>query len=1767
MDGGNIDFGLDRDEVVIRTTRRLDRDSWSFLVRVACSHGWLDVVKKLFEACAFEPTKQRDRTTLYDQSALTNKSPLHYACQGGHRDIAMYLITEQKCNPYVRDKDNMTPLHYACDGCHLDVVRYLIGLPTYAPITDPVNRRHEILYLACKHGYASLAKAAIEALKCHPNVRDENGLTPLHYACLHRHKDVYHHPVFLTYNMDSFVRHTVKKTSRTNLDDMFFLACKVGHIGVIKYMTTVLTDSKFNPNLKDGDQRTPLYVACQHHHMDIVEYLICIPSYTPDSGDKVEVFFTASRLGNLALIKKVVEEKHWNPDVRNRDQQTPLYVACLHGHIDVVEYFITLPGYKPTNDVFFALTLFQACKQGHFNILKLSIEMDKCDPTRVRDKYQRTLLHFVCQHGLTNMVQYLIDEHSCDPDERDEDGRTPLHSACLYGHIEVVKYLTGLKKGCNLNARNSSQRTPLHHACLRGHIDVVQYLISKRKCNLSVVDQHQRTPLHFACQYGHISTVRYLCKQGCLPTIEDRDRRTPLHYASQNGYIVVIEYLITTQKCSPEVRDKDHHTPLHFACYNNRFDAVKCLLRVSSKTDINARDKDNKTPFEMIKCQKEIHKLLHFLYEITRLEDDEILRLLQQLISSNKWDPSQTSTNNENALHFASRTDRIKVVEYLLSETSCDVNTRNTKGESPLLLAKDCDIIVELIKHGASLVDAHRKLTCELVEEKAIQTMKYLIQHKLWNPNLVCGGGNALHFACKASRPQIVAYLLSEAKCSPNEGSNTGLIPIQLTNNPEIVFELIRHNTDRYHIYRKLFHELEEETSCHIIKHLTKPIMLWDPYKPLDNGDTALHYACQANRATISQYLLSEVGCDPNARNSKGMTPLDLTSNPTIIGCLIQHGADLEHTYMKLTSKMTEEVGLDVMKCLSTQDTLALNRRTSGGDNVLHFVCRANRPRMMHYLLCETNCDIDAENYAGEFPLQSTTVDIAIIITNAVEHRALQIVTHVIVRKQEFLWNGMTLHGTSVLHLACQFNKSSIVRYLLSEAHYSPSITNSNGETPIQLVSDPEIVRDLIRHGANPPDVYKTHGKVLGAKCRPLQPSINVFVVGNPTVGKSTLTSAIKRELSFMTRKFTVNKKVRGVDEKTAGVIPHEFNSKRYGKITLYDLAGQREFYSGHICLLQNAYQSSPPIFLIVIDLCDSDKDIEQNLLFWLSFINNPCASAAGKPHVIIVGSHADVFKAKKGDTKKLERSVCSIVTKSSSSHTVTYGGFVPMDCRYYESTGMTGLCRCLKKSCDSLRPQGTLSFNAHCFLLCLLDRFHEFTAIRLKDVKAQLTHTDSRVWDTDPGIINFIPTSFHSLSNICHELSNRGHILFFKDETNIQNSWIITNKQALLSDVNGTIFAPDSFKEHCQLASSTGVVPLSKLTHHFPDHNPKMLVEFLLLLEFCYEVTDHQVIELIEEHHSQEEKYLFFPALIRLEIPDKVWEPNPRFCYACGWVLRCSQPEDFFNSRFIQVLILRLAFYFALAPSSGEVDDNFPAFQRKGSVWKSGIFWGNRQGVETLVEVLPSNKEVVMLIRGQDANLLECLQLRSQVLRRVRNTVSELCKTIKTEESLLEPSAASTYPVQLTTTFSVAELAKAIVVSSGCPSVVTPTGTTHPVSKLLPFDPYAQLGETMLIQLCVSEYTSEYSSKITDKFISSFTHQVSKQGEAPLFIKMLSGDPSRQSLSDALHSWRESCGEGTYRELQEKMNQFSIFTARDVLVSLHVRYCNEKGVTYNTIM
>ena len=621
-----------------------------------------------------------------------------------------------------------------------------------------------------------------------------------------------------------------------------------------------------------------------------------------------------------------------------------------------------------------------------------------------------------------------------------------------------------------------------------------------------------------------------------------------------------------------------------------------------------------------------------------------------------------------------------------------------------------------------------------------------------------------------------------------------------------------------------------------------------------------------------------------------------------------------------------------------------------------------------------------------------------------------------------------------------------------------PNRTTRDGRTALNLTDSSDIIRELLRHGATLE--IKLWRKHLPSNCpkNPAKPAVKTFVVGDPGAGKSTLTKALQTESRWL---FSItNRKVVGVDERTAGVIPHEMDSKEFGRLMVYDFAGQKEFYASHDAVLRSAVSESPSaIFLIVADLQSSDDSFKERIQYWLAFLENQGISADLKPHVIIIASHADQVKV---EVEEMKRDIVESLHQEKAFASFHYVGFVALNCQYARSSSMSQLRNHLAKSCKEFRKADEMSFRSHCFLVFLLDKFQDCPAVQV----GKISETVASVSKTDPksaSIASCIPTETSEILQLCNELNQRGNILFLKDAEGSENSWIILEREALLSHVTGTVFAPENFKQHCDLATSTGVVPFSKIQTHFSDLDTDLIVQFLCHLEFCHIVADSEILQLLHTESAAApfdptEKFFFFPGLVRIEAPSGIWENSSKFDYHCGWSLHCRNPRQFFTPRFVQVLLLRLAFSLALVQSP-----SFLALQRKCKVWRNGICWGNQTGVEVLVEV-EENKSVVAMFRCFKGSEVEYACVHSTVINKIQQIREEFGPKVTVSEYVLHHSDSKEYPpkpfseLQLVT---VEEITTAVGKRNPC--VVDEAANMIKLCEYLGFEPYVPPGDSIL--------------------------------------------------------------------------------------------------------
>ena len=126
-------------------------------------------------------TSSERNTVIHHVRTMMATTPLHYACDNGHLNIAQYLIREEHCNPSCENNDGETPLHYACDNGHLNIAQYLIREEHCNPSCEN-NNGDTPLHRACFYNHAHIVQYLLSTGRVNPLTKDKSGHTALYFA-------------------------------------------------------------------------------------------------------------------------------------------------------------------------------------------------------------------------------------------------------------------------------------------------------------------------------------------------------------------------------------------------------------------------------------------------------------------------------------------------------------------------------------------------------------------------------------------------------------------------------------------------------------------------------------------------------------------------------------------------------------------------------------------------------------------------------------------------------------------------------------------------------------------------------------------------------------------------------------------------------------------------------------------------------------------------------------------------------------------------------------------------------------------------------------------------------------------------------------------------------------------------------------------------------------------------------------------------------------------------------------------------------------------------------------------------------------------------------------------------------------------------------------------------------------------------------------------------------------------------------------------------
>ena len=1075
------------------------------------------------------------------------------------------------------------------------------------------------LYSACKKRESSAVNKAIQELK-RRNVKFKlivgEGTTTLHLMSFHGNLGMVKLLVEMYGNAEA-----KDENQRTPLH----LACMQGHLEIAQYLHY---ECGCILQCEDKDGWMPIELAQFHNHTDIVKY-VHVHGQLP-KADLLKLF---QGINQLYLLFTAYKKRDFHLIAESNSHLCAMNINFVVKH----------------ENCYTALHLMSelGVLEGVKNLVEMYGNVD------ARDEYGRTPLHIACRNGHVDVAEYLICECGCDKEARDDIQKTPFFKACLMGQTAIVKHVS--RFGCKSDIRDAEGWTALHIACVKGYTDIIEYLINQCGCDKEDRDnKFQHTPLFAACLRNQISTIKFLIsKFRCKVDVRDVNGRTPLHVACYYGFQEIVEYLINDCGCSPEVRDeKSLQTPLHFACAGGHLEIIKYLVN-DCKCNTEARDKCNCTPLCLVSCVVpdpsgglgfNIEVASYLILELgcdPEAEDFKgaspielfyhygELSIIKHCIKLKKHDPRtwkcyvrpQSSSHHDN--------DNIRMInKQQFEEFTTPLVFRHTQFSgfslilSPLDLACSEDGSLDVVKflveeYGLDPLERIKIIVSDDIEGMLLYETYKVLSCDVRTKLDVFSQRTPLIQACTSGRLDMLQYLIS--KC----GSLLSLTRYHelmgkacdcgYSNIMEFLLKYYTPDTAEDNHGSTLLHHaidgINIKGAYKIVKLLIASVSNLDQRNCF--GDTALHAVCKLHpcRPDFIKLLLSS-GCNYQISNFAGKTPLWVTQSSEIFKIFMQYSpADVCERI--LSDDIDEEQSLELLECLIQQYNWNPNDTTKNGDTALHLACKADRLTMVKYLFSIDSFKYDpyAKNKLNQTPIELTSSKE--IIRELIKHgNPIDLLINPVMDDESVLQlvkeidndklNGTTANDNTALHLACLTDRTTIVRYLLRESKIDVNAKNVIDISPIQLTKNSEIIIELIRHGANPTDLYSYCRKVLG-ESKLLQTTVKVFVLGDSNVGKSTLISSLKKEgwFNFFTNWSSTATTVAGDAEPDHGIITHDFKSKQCGQITLHDFVGKRLFHESQSDLLRETAHS-PRVFIVVTNLSSGVEETVSNLQYWL---------------------------------------------------------------------------------------------------------------------------------------------------------------------------------------------------------------------------------------------------------------------------------------------------------------------------------------------------------------------------------------------------------------------------------------------------------------------------------------------------------------------------------------------------------------------------------------
>jgi ankyrin repeat protein len=485
-----------------------------------------------------------------------------------------------------------------------------------------------------------------------------------------------------------------------------------------------------------------------------IEDEISIAVNTTDSRGRAPLSLAAEN-GHDEMAKLLLD-KGAEINAQGGEYGNALQAASYGGNEQVVKLLLDKGAEINTQGGEYGNALFTALVESQEGIARLLLE-GGADRMATDARLKGAMHHAINNgHCKVSLVEMLLN-FGVPVDTVDTDNMTPLHYSIKHSHKEVAERL--LDRGVHIDS--GVRRKVWSFAA--GRVGITCKEVATESTLEASYSSAGLTTLHFACLTGNSTMTRFLLEHGANPNALSEYGEAPLHLALRttlHGTKYEDDWTDTNYRAEvlwdfTDFEDEDDMDATVAAISQHRITVLDALLS-DSRTNVGVEDYKKETPLHCIQYKRPDIAATMIQKLISRGADPFVSNWKQQtalhlacgagelasvsLLLSLGADVSQTDAEGLNALHYAARSGKYKVIVEILENERAKavslVGFKDLHGKNALhhLLSttggQQAETVKLLIRQGVN--------GSELEESGASPMASYLLSFRLSIDTEIC---------------------------------------------------------------------------------------------------------------------------------------------------------------------------------------------------------------------------------------------------------------------------------------------------------------------------------------------------------------------------------------------------------------------------------------------------------------------------------------------------------------------------------------------------------------------------------------------------------------------------------------------------------------------------------------------------------------------------------------------------------------------------------------------------------------------------------------------------------------------------------------------------------------------------------------------------------------------------------------------------------------------------------------------------------------------